>query len=102
MKFVFVDKNSIETDIITDILAEEHIQYKVLEQHTMVMSMPFMATEIVTYNIEVNTSLEYFDFINELVNEKIRNYTDLEAFYRMPSYRKNRKSRIKKEVTELQ
>lgn len=95
MKFVFTDKNPIETDIITDILTDERISYKVVEQHTPIMSMPFVATELITYNIEVNTSLEYFDFVNCIANEKMKILTKLEMCY-------NKKCKKKSKCNELQ
>ena len=70
MKFVFLDKSPFETDIITSILSEENISYKIEEHRNPIIAMPLIYTEIITYNIEVHTTLEYFDFINKLVQKK--------------------------------
>lgn len=90
MKFVFTDKNPIETDIITDILTDENIHYKVVEQRTPIMTMPFAATELITYDIEINTTLEYFDFINKILKEKIGILTKLEICYNKKVKRRSR------------
>lgn len=90
MKFVFTDKNPVETDIITDILADEHISYRVQEQRTPIMTMPFVSTQLITYNIEVNTSLEYFDFINKIAEQKIKLLIGLEKCYNKKCRKKNK------------
>ena len=72
MKFVFVDKNPIETDIIIDILTDEHISYRVQEQRIPIVVMPFVFTELIIYDIEINTTLEQFDFINFLFKKAMK------------------------------
>ena len=93
MKFIFTDKNPVETDIIIDILSLENIPYKVIEQHTSIISMPFVQTEIITYNIECNTTLEYFDFVKQLAYDKIKQLNKLEN-----CYIKRCRTKVKKEV----
>lgn len=72
MKFVFTDKNSIETDIIIDILTDEHISYKVIEQRVPIIVIPFVFTELIIYDIEINTTLEQFDFVQFLLKKAIK------------------------------
>lgn len=72
MKFIFTDKNPIETDIIIDILTDEHISYKVIEQRVPIVVMPFAFTELIIYDIEINTTLEQFDFINFLFKKAMK------------------------------
>lgn len=72
MKFIFTDKNPIETDIIIDILADEHINYKVIEQRVPIIVMPFVFTELIIYDIEINTTLEQFDFVQFLLKKAIK------------------------------
>ena len=91
MKFVFIDKSPIEVDIITDILHQEHISYKIEEKHTPVITIPFVAAELITYNIEINTTLEYFDFINKIASKKIKELTKLENCYIKRCARKKKK-----------
>ena len=72
MKFVFTDKNPVETDIITNILTDEHISYKVIEQRVPIVVMPFVFTELIIYDIEINTTLEQFDFVNFLFKKAMK------------------------------
>lgn len=94
MKFIFTDKNPIETDIITDILTDEHISYKVIEQRVPIIAMPFVHTELITYDIEINTTLEYFDFVNRIANEKMKVLIKLEKCYNKRCRRRSRNEEI--------
>lgn len=92
MKFVFLNKNPVETDIIIDILTNEHIGYKIKEQAVSIISTPFISTELITYDIEINTSLEYFDFINKIANKKMKQLLKLERCYIENIKRRSRKN----------
>ena len=98
MKFVFLDKNAVETDIITDILSTENIRYKVAEKPVTIISMPLMTTEILMYDIEINTTLEYFDFVNRIANRKIKELVKLEKCYaKQVKKRKIKKGEVENE-----
>ena len=73
MKFIFPDKNPIETDIITDILTDEHISYRVsTSQITTIYYGYGVTVQTFKYNIEVNTIIEKFEFIKFLAKKAMK------------------------------
>lgn len=75
MIFYFNDKNDFEKRIIDDILCEHHIKHKIITNH-----IPYDSEEeedfideiyIISYDIQVDTSLEMFDYLKWLVDKRI-------------------------------
>lgn len=104
MNFVFFDKSKVEMEVITDLLYEENIPYKIKKFITKDYFFNdddednFMIVEEL-YEIICNTDLEHYDFIKSLANKRIRNRINLEKCY-MQKVRKNKNvSRVHKENT---
>ena len=107
MKFVFFDKSKVEMNIITDILSEENIFYKL---KTKIKKDIFfdeedepefcIAEEL--YDINCFTDLEHFDFVKQLATERIENRMKLERDYIFTLKRKSKHvQRIsKKNITD--
>lgn len=75
MIFYFNDKNDFEKRIIDDVLCEHNIKHKIITNH-----IPYETNEneeffeeiyILSYDIQVNTSLEMFDYLKWLVDKRI-------------------------------
>lgn len=103
MKFVFYDKNEVETDIIVNLLNEEKIAHKTKK---MFIHRHFLCEEdeddeeftIIEpiYDIYVFTDLAHFDFIKAVVEKRVANRKQLEEFYLLKSYKKKvRKNRVR-------
>lgn len=86
MKFVFCDKSKVEMEIITDVLHEENIPYKIKSKIIKDMFFDdddepdFMIVEEL-YDIECFTTLEYFDFVKHIAYKRIDNRIKLERDY---------------------
>lgn len=86
MEFVFSDKSKVEMDIITDVLYEEKIPYKI--KKNIIKSIfsdededeDFIIVEEL-YDIHCFTDLEHFDFIKHVAYKKIENRIHLERSY---------------------
>lgn len=82
MRFVFNEKSKLEMDIITDILTSENIRYKVEEiKPDIPMGVMFFHPIPSAYNITIDVSLEKFDFIKKLVNDRAGVLLKLEKCY---------------------
>lgn len=108
MKFVFYDKSKVEMEIITDVLSEERIPYKIKKY--VVKDFIFSENDddddddgicIVEemYNIEVHTDLEHFDFVKAIAYKKIENRIHLERSYLMKEGKRNVQRVHKKNIT---
>ena len=83
MKFIFYDKSKVEMNIITDILYEEKISYKIkpyIVKDYFFDEEDFCIIEEL-YNIECFTDLEHFDFVKHIAYKKIKNRINLEKCY---------------------
>lgn len=87
MKFVFFDKNDLEADIIKEILSQEGIPH-ITRERTIAFLMSeededevndYFVTK--SYDIEVRTDLEHFDFIKKLSDKKIAQRKMLERCF---------------------
>lgn len=100
MEFVFSDKCKVDMDVITDLLYEEKIPYKINKyiRQDYFFDEDDEEDDIVIveelYNIHCFTDLDHFDFIKHLADKKIADRIKLESFYLMKSYKK------KKEVSK--
>ena len=106
MKFVFYDKCKVEMEIITDVLAEERIPYKI--KKSVVKDFIFSEDDddddsicIVEemYNIEVHTDLEHFDFVKAIAYKKIENRIHLERSFLKKVGKRNVQRVYKKNIT---
>jgi hypothetical protein len=86
MRFVWFDKTEYEADIIVSILKKEEVRFTIKsesEQGINMFGCPFSKER---FNIEVNVSLEYWDYLNKLISERAvlyKNY-DLNAVEHPP------------------
>lgn len=86
MKFVFVDKSKVEMEIITNVLHEENIRYKIKSKIIKDMFIDeddepdFIIVEEL-YDIECFTDLEYFDFVKYVADKRFENRIKLEKDY---------------------
>lgn len=104
-QFVFYDKSKTEMEIIIDVLASENIRYKIKsflvkdfifnEDDEEDDDDEFIIIEEM-YDITCFTTLEHFDFVKHLANERIKNKIHLERNYLLPSYIKKKKQKGKK------
>ena len=108
MKFIFYDKSAVEMSIITDVLYEEKIPYKIKKY--IVKDFIFGDNEddeddedfcIIEelYNIEIYTDLEHFDFIKQIADERIKNRINLEKCFLQESEKDNVRQLHKKNTT---
>ena len=105
MTFVFSDKSKVEMEIITDLLHEENIPYKIKRyvMHDFFFEEDedednFVIIEEL-YEIDCYTDLYHFDFINALANKRIKDRIKLERCF-MKKVRKQDVQRIyKKNIT---
>ena len=96
MEFVFNDKSKIEMNIITDVLYEEKIPYKLKKN---ILKSVFIDDEDEEdfvifeelYDIHCFTDLEHFDFVKHIAYKKIEDRIHLER-----SYLKVRKKRVQR------
>lgn len=99
MEFVFCNKSKMEMDVITDVLHEENISYKIRKK---VVENVFFDDEddedfvIIeeTYEVHCFTDLEHFDFIKTITDEKIKNRIKLERCY-------IKKAKVRKDVQAI-
>lgn len=87
MKLIFPNKTELETDIIIKFLNEENIKY-----HTKLIKRGIVDI----YDIQVDTSYEYYMFINKLVKEELEPYLIAMKSFCLPSYEP--KEHINKEI----
>lgn len=109
MKFIFYDKSKVEMNIITDVLYEEKIPYKLkkyLVQDFVIESDDDDDDEeenicIIEemYNIEIYTDLAHFDFIKQITDKKIQNRLQLEKCFLQESEKNNVLQLHKKNIT---
>lgn len=91
MKFVFYDKMEYEADIIADILDSEGIKFQTKQYFVEIPMFPdsieddeFAVSE--RFDITVNTSVEHFDFVKRLADEKIEHINKLNrCYYKQPA-----------------
>lgn len=100
MKFVFLEKSDLETDIITNVLYTEKIPYKIKSKEIRACFFDeeedYCECHVHTvYDIFVDTDLEHFDYIKYISEKKIQERVDLEICY-MRKARRNNVSRIHK------
>ena len=104
MKFVFFDKIKTEFNIITDILNQENIPYKI--QKKLVNNFflddddeDFVIVEEL-YDIHCFTDLKHFEFVKHIADKKIENRLNLERCFWKKARRKKNVQRIsKKNIT---
>lgn len=101
MKFVFPDKCEIETDIITSILTDEKIPYKikrnVSENHIENDEEEFVIVEEL-FDIICYTDLDHFDYVKYIACQKLINIIKLE---RCLSKKNRNVSKTKKTVASV-
>ena len=75
--FYFIDKNDFEKKIITDVLNENDVKYKVITKHEILYfeedidDKEYVEEHIVSHDIMlINISLEMFDYIKYLVDKR--------------------------------
>lgn len=85
MKLVFPNKTDFETNIIIDFLNQENIRYKTKLVRSGI-------TDI--YDIEIDTSYEYYMFIQKLAKEKLEPYLIAMRSFCLPSYEPDKNKNI--------
>ena len=83
MEFVFIDKNKVEKELITDILYEEKIPYKISKQKIEHVFFDEIEEEELFYveeifDIHINTDLNHYDYLTYLINKKTKQLDILE------------------------
>lgn len=102
MKFIFTDKSIVEMGIITDVLTEENISYKlkrfIIKDYFFDEDDEddFMIIEEM-YNIECFTDLEHFEFVKHLAATRIKNRIKLEKSFLKKAVRKKNVSQLSTE-----
>ena len=99
MKFVFIDKDEHEMDIIKNILLSYNIHYDI-KSHQHVC----MFTREVLYDIQIDISPEFYEYLCKEIENKLAPIELLEDCYELPDAIKpeKRKRRCKKQKTEQQ
>jgi hypothetical protein len=80
VKFVFYNQCELCADTITDILKSERIPYKLESKQENVFSQ-------ILYDITIDTSYEYWIFIQKIAVDKLTPYMRAEKSFALPSYR---------------
>lgn len=86
MKFVFCDKSKVEMEIITDVLSDENIPFKIKTKVVKDVFFDeddepdFMIVEEL-YEIDCFTDLAHFDFVKHVADKRIANRIKLEKDY---------------------
>jgi len=90
MKFVFFDKEEMETDIIIEVLRQEKINYKTREKVVQYICFDEDLPPIVekVYDITINTDLSHFDFIKKITDKRISQRKKLERCFKKRSAKK--------------
>lgn len=90
MKFIFIDKDESEKDIILHILQSYGVKYKI---NKSILTNPYYYSYI--YNIEIDVTYEFYTFLNKEIENKLEIFHNdcilrqqLEANFRAPSYNK--------------
>ena len=82
MIFVFADKNKYETDIITKILLQEKIWFKIKERQIPVDYGDEEPCDYVSiFDICCYTDLIHYNFIKSIINKKINRIKQLDKMY---------------------
>lgn len=101
MKFVFIDKNDKECDIITEILSSYNVLYKV---HTRRQREGFCM--YIMYDIEINVEPEFYEYLCKEIQPKLDEIELLETCYDLPDAIKEekpkRKRRTRKKETSIE
>lgn len=101
MRFIFNEKNKFEVDIITDILDSENIRYRINENKPEIpIGVLFCYPVLSTYDITIDVSLEKFDFIKKLIEDRIGVLTNLEKCYAIQNSKDNISNR--KQLQDLE
>ena len=106
MEFVFCDKSRIEMDIITDVLVEENIPYKIV---TKIIKDYFFDNEdedeedfmIIEelYDIHCFTNFEHFEFVKHVGDKRIKQRIHLERSFLKKGSKKSVQRVHKKNTT---
>ena len=106
MRFVFFEKDLVETNIIIDILSSENISFqtKAIEiEHVFfddIEEKELIITENL-YDIYINTDLEHYDFVKKIADKKIEDRLNLERCYMLKARDKKNVQRVhKKNITD--
>lgn len=85
MQFVFYDKSEDELDVIVSVLEREGVRYRIKRNTSQYQSLVFRfgAVECSSFDVIVNVSLEYFDYLKKCVEEKINILKKLEFDYEL-------------------
>jgi len=85
MKFVFYDQCELCADTIMDILKSEGIPYKLESKYKGMF-------DNVVYDITIDTTYEYWLFIQKIAVDKLTPYMRAEKSFMLPSYRPRAKT----------
>lgn len=85
MQFVFYDKSENELDVIVSVLEREGVRYRIKRNTSQYQSLVFRfgTVECSSFDVIVNVSLEYFDYLKKCVEEKINILKKLEFDYEL-------------------
>lgn len=85
MQFVFYDKSENELDVIVSVLEREGVRYRIKRNISQRQSSIFRfgTVECNSFDVIVNVSLEYFDYLKKCVEEKINILKKLEFDYEL-------------------
>lgn len=100
MKFVFYDKSDYEKELLTDLLHSERIRYVVKREY---IELPIDCDDedeecfelFPTFHIEIDTTLEKFEFMKVLFQKKLEQQQLLEKCFKLKN-KKSKKKAVKK------
>lgn len=85
MRFVFYDQCELCADTICDILQSERIPYKVKSKRLSMFGQ-------ILYDISIDTTFEYWLFVQKIAVDKLMPYFKAEKSYALPSYQEGIKT----------
>ena len=83
MKFIYIDKNDKECDIITDVLSSYNVLYKVHTNRTRQLFSTYLS-----YDIEIDVEPAFYEYLCKEIQPKLDEIKLLEDCYDLPSYKK--------------
>lgn len=105
MEFIFLNKNDLETDIITTVLIEEKIPFYLKKKvvKTCLFSDDIEEDDVMIieefYDIHTYTDLNHFDFVKIVANKKIEEIKKLERCFKKKVSKKDVCGLLKKNIT---
>lgn len=97
MKFVFIDKDEQEKDVILQILHSYNVKYTVKKDYRRIF-----CNYNIFYNIEIDVDYDFYNFLNseienkvELLHRELQCRQQLELNFHLPSYNKKSRKKIR-------